>query len=114
MNAPLGRRAFFAVLLALPACRRAWQVGDHVLVDWKGNDTPAVIVAIEGPAKFRVHYDRCGEDWDETVPGTRIRARLSGPVTAPIPGKLKSGASPSASAAPSVYRVGDRLRVEWH
>jgi hypothetical protein len=113
-----------ALLLFIAGCRRAHQVGDHVLVAWRGSDYPAVIVGVEGPSKFHVHYDGFSEDWDEVIPATRIRGRLS---TAPTPGstgaiagrtqKLPPGASGSASAAPlppSVYKLGDRVRVEWH
>jgi len=108
--------AFFALV----GCRRANQVGDHVLVDWRGGEYPAVIVGVEGVSRFRVHYDGFSEDWDETIPATRIRGRLSttpGAVTPAPASKTRSRASASASAAPlppSVYRLGDRVRVEWH
>jgi len=110
-------------LVFFSSCRRAHQIGDHILVDWRGAEYPAVIVGIEGPAKFHVHYDGYSEDWDETIPATRIRGRLSAsPVPTPAgppPNKVRSKAvgSASASASPlpaSVYRVGDRVRVEWH
>ncbi|HEX9295353.1 MAG TPA: hypothetical protein VF881_05945 [Polyangiaceae bacterium] len=115
------------VLLGMAGCRRAHQVGDHVLIDWRGGEYPAVIVGVEGPAKFHVHYDGFSEDWDETIPATRIRARLSTTPgaappaaprtkTQPKPG-ASAGASASASAAPQVldvYRLGDHVRVEWH
>jgi hypothetical protein len=118
----MGRRSFAAVfaLTLLAACRRPNQVGDHVLVDWRGGEYPAVIVGVEGVSRFRVHYDGYSEDWDETVPATRIRGRLSttpGAVAATPVSKTKTRASASASAAPlppSVYRLGDRVRVEWH
>ncbi len=116
--------AFFLVLVLLTGCRRAHQVGDHVLVDWRGDEYPAVIVAIEGPAKFHVHYDGYSDDWDESIPATRIRSRLGTSSThvgaAPLaitrtrPG---TSASASGSAAPrplNAYRVGDRVHVEWH
>jgi hypothetical protein len=116
------RRSLFLLLL-LGGCRRAHQVGDHVLVEWRGDDYPAVIVAIDGPAKFHVHYDGYSEDWDESIPATRIKARLSTspePMSAggPKP-RVHLGASASASGStaprpPSVYRAGDRVRVEWH
>jgi hypothetical protein len=95
-------------------------VGDHVLVAWRGSDYPAVIVAVEGPSKFHVHYDGFSEDWDEVIPATRIRGRLSTAPTAALPGghrKPPTSASGSASAAPlppSVYKLGERVRVEWH
>ena len=112
--------AIVFALAALVACRRPNQVGDHVLVEWRGGEYPAVIVGVEGVSRFRVHYDGFSEDWDETIPATRIRGRLSttpGAVAAAPANKTKIRASASASAAPlppSVYRVGDRVRVEWH
>jgi len=118
------RRALFFLLLLLTGCRRAHQVGDHVLVDWRGDDYPAVIVSIEGPAKFHVHYDGYSDDWDESIPATRIRGRLSASPTqigaaAPTKIRIRPGpsASASGSAAPrslSIYHTGDRVRVEWH
>jgi hypothetical protein len=107
--------------MLVSSCRRAHQVGDHVLVSWRGGDYPAVIVGVEGPSKFRVHYDGFSEDWDEVIPATRIQIRLStapgpAPPGAP-PTRTRSKTSPSGSVAPSlpsVYRLGDRVRVEWH
>jgi len=108
-------------MMLVSGCRRAHQVGDHVLVAWRGGDYPAVIVGIEGPSKFRVHYDGFSEDWDEVIPATRIQGRLSivpGPAPpGPPPSRTRSKTSPSGSVAPSppsVYRLGDRVRVEWH
>jgi hypothetical protein len=112
--------AIVFVWVALTSCRRPNQVGDHVLVEWRGGEYPAVIVGVEGVSRFRVHYDGFSEDWDETIPATRIRGRLSTTpgAVAPAPAsKPRSRASASASAAPlppSVYRIGDRVRVEWH
>ena len=92
------------------------------MVEWRGGDSPAVVVAVEGPSRFRVHYDGYSDDWDETVPGTRIHGRIPPSATpAPIaPTKVRSRPGPSASGAPSgspvadVYRVDERVRVEWH
>jgi hypothetical protein len=113
------RSSVLAAFLVLSGCRRAHQVGDHVLVAWRGGDYPAVIVGVEGPSKFHVHYDGFSADWDEVIPATRIRGRLSSaPSPAagpPIAKPRKPAASASAAPAPpSVYRLGDRLRVEWH
>jgi hypothetical protein len=108
---------FSLAMGALGGCRREYRVGDHVLVERKGAEYAGVIVSVEGPAKFRVHYDGYSEEWDETVPGTRIHGRLTAPVpTAAIAKRGAPGvsASASASAPPSFYRVGDRVRVEWH
>jgi hypothetical protein len=115
------KEPWILLLLGLIGCRRPHQVGDHILVDWRGGDYPAVIVAVEGPSKFHVHYDGFSEDWDEVIPATRIHGRLSTAPSPPLPGsavsRARARASASGSAAPappSVYRVGERVRVEWH
>jgi hypothetical protein len=128
MRGELGRRELLglgALLVLVIDCRRAHQVGDHIVVDWRGDEYPAVIVGIEGPAKFHVHYDGYSDDWDESIPATRIRGRLSssptqGGADPPAKTRTRPGASASASgsAAPRplsvLYRTGDRVRVEWH
>ena len=91
-----------------------------MLVEWRGGEYPAVIVGVEGVSRFRVHYDGYSEDWDETIPATRIHGRLSttpGAVAPVAANKPRARASASASVAPlppSVYHLGDRVRVEWH
>lgn len=117
----LGRRAaltLFALLAATStACSREPRVGDQVLVERKGAEHPAVIVAVNGPSKFRVHYIGYSEEWDENVPGTRIRGRVTGPIPTnivPQRGGPFASSTTSTSAPPSFYRVGDRVRVEWH
>jgi len=105
-----------ALTLLLAACSREPRVGDQVLVERKGADHPAVVVAVLGPSKYRVHYIGYSDEWDETVPGTRLRGRLTGPVPNIVPQRGGPGSSPpkSSSARPSFYREGDRVRVEWH
>jgi hypothetical protein len=113
--------AWLALCVVLIGCRRAHQVGDHVMVDWRGGDYPAVIVAIEGPSRFRVHYDGYSDDWNEVVPGTRVHGRIP-PSAVPAQAttaKVRPRPGPSASSAPSAspavgFRVGERVRVEWH
>jgi hypothetical protein len=115
-------RAWAALVFVVSTgCRRGHQVGDHVLVDWRGAEYPAVIVALEGPEHLVVHYDGYSNDWDEVIAASRIRGKLSfapasGPGTQP-PARMRerATASASASAGPrSVYREGERVRVEWH
>lgn len=121
MRSPSRLVFWIIATIALAGCRRANQVGDHVLVSWRGGDYPAVIVGIDGPAKFHIHYDGFGDDWDEVVPASRIKGRLSSqpaPVSteaAPSKARIKASASSSAAPAPpSVYHQGDHVRVEWH
>jgi hypothetical protein len=107
--------------LVLFGCKDPYLVGDHVLVEWEGDDYPAVIVSVEGPARFRVHYDGYDRIWDENVNITRVKGRVKGPVPAPPPPPkvLKRGGAPASSAsgasgAPSRFREGTRVRVEWN
>jgi hypothetical protein len=51
------------------------KVGDRVRVEWHGQLYPAVITAIVGQEKYRIHYDGYGTEWDETVGGPRIQPR---------------------------------------
>jgi hypothetical protein len=108
-----------ALALTLPGCRRPYRVGDHVLVEWRGGFHPAVIMAVEGP-RFRVHYDGYSDDWEEWVTGVRIQNHLTASASPdlapssvrPLP---RASASAAASAQPPIgYKVGDRVRVEWH
>jgi hypothetical protein len=78
-------------------------------------------VAVEGPSRFRVHYDGYSDDWDEVVPGTRLHGRIpASTVATPVAvTKVRSRPGPSASGAPSAsptvgFRAGERVRVEWH
>lgn len=102
-------------------CKDHYIVGDHVLVDWEGNDYPAVIIAVEGPARYRVHYDGYDHIWDENINVTRVKGRVKGPVLVPPPPEkvVRRGGAPAASAsgsagAPSRYREAMRVRVDWH
>lgn len=107
--------------MPIAGCKDNYVIGDHVLVEWDGNDYPAVIISVEGPARFRVHYDGYDRIWDENVNQTRIKGRVKGPVIAPPPPEkvLKRGGAPASShsaavAAPSRFREGTRVRVQWH
>lgn len=121
---PLAPLRPLLLLLALaigPGCKEHYIVGDHVLVEWEGNDYPAVIISVEGPARYRIHYDGYDKIWDENVNVTRVKGRVKGPVLAPPPPAkvLKRGGAPASSAsavsgAPSRFREGTRVRVEWH
>lgn len=49
--------------------------GDRVEVEWKGSWFPATILERRGD-RWLIHYDRFGDEWDETVDRERIRARV--------------------------------------
>ena len=122
-----GRRAARCALLVLVcsgvvSCKEDYIVGDRVLVEWEGSDYPAFVVAIEGPARYRVHYDGYDSIWDETVNVSRVKGRVTGVVQPPPPPakvlRLGGAPLPSASAADggalSRYNQGQRVRVLWH
>lgn len=127
---PIGRRALLVgvslALLPLPlftlSCKEHYVVGDHVLVEWEGNDYPAVIIEVEGPARYRVHFDGYDSIWDQSVNVTKIKGRVTGPVTPPPPpAKVlrRMGAPVGSASAPdggtlSRYKQGQRVRVRWH
>jgi len=103
----------FALLLGLLACKRPYGVGDHVLVEWEGGVYPAMIVAAEGPTKLKVHYDGYDAIWDEVVSRDRIKGYVEGNVVHPEPPpKVRQKAMSAAQT--NVYKIGDRVRVEWH
>ncbi len=114
--------AFSPLLLLGGACKEHYVVGDHVWVEWEGNDYPAVIMEVEGPAQYRVHYDGYDSIWDESVNITKIKGRVTLPVVPPPPPSkvLRRGGAPISSSsagdggALSRYNQGQRVRVRWH
>ncbi|MBI5536191.1 MAG: hypothetical protein HY898_25945 [Deltaproteobacteria bacterium] len=117
----LAQALLVMALALLSGCKEQYIVGDHVLVEWEGNDYPAVIISVEGPARYRVHYDGYDKIWDENVNVTRVKGRVKGPTLAPPPPAkvLKRGGAPASSGSaqsgsPSRFREGVRVRVEWH
>lgn len=106
---------FLVVLLSLSSagCKRRYGVGDQVLVEWEGGVYPAVILEMSGPTKYKVHYEGYDEIWDEVVPRTRIKGFVEGTVVPPEP-PAKIRAKALAAAQTNVYKIGDRVRVEWH
>lgn len=114
----LTRRGFVAGLAALaltgvPGCKRQYSVGDHVYVEWEGNDYPAVILAVPSPTKYKVHYDGYDDVWDETVVRDRIKGLVEGTPRHPEP-PAKVRAKALQAAQSNTYKVNDRVRVEWH
>ncbi|MCC6559440.1 MAG: hypothetical protein IT372_41500 [Polyangiaceae bacterium] len=51
------------------------KVGDRVRVEWHGQMYPAVITAIVGQERYRIHYEGYGPEWDETVGLNRIQPK---------------------------------------
>lgn len=111
----LSRRAFVASLaaLALPGCKRHYAVGDHVYVEWEGNDYPAVIITVPSPTKYKVHYDGYDDIWDEVVLRDRIKGLVEGTPRHPEP-PPKVRAKALQAAQSNTYKMNDRVRVEWH
>ena len=107
------RPLVLVVALALSGCKQRFGVGDHVLVQWEGNEYPAHIIAAPAAAKFRVHYDGYADIWDEDVPRDRIKGLVTGPVVAPEP-PPKVRAKALQAAQSNRYKLNDRVRVEWH
>jgi len=103
-------------------CKENYVVGDHVLVEWEKSFYPAVIIEVEGPARYRVHFDGYDAIWDQSVNVTKIKGRVTGPVVPPPPPAkvLRRMGAPVASSSgddggtPSRYKKDQRVRVRWH
>ena len=102
-----------ALLLALTGCPRKYAVGDAVLVEWEGQNYPAKIKEAPSSSKFKVHYDGYDDVWDETIGKDRIKGLVEGTVVQPEP-PAKVRAKAIQAAQTNVYKIGDRVRVEWH
>lgn len=112
---------FLPLLCVFPACKRPYQVGDYVLVEW-GEDKllyPAFITEVKSPSRFRVHYEGYPTRWDEIVSLPRIKRRVTGKVTPPPPPlkvRLAQGIKPTKNgetAPVSQFKEGDRVKVKW-
>jgi hypothetical protein len=103
------------LLLALAVgCTKPYSVGDQVLVEWEGKEYPAKIISVEGPTKFRVHFDGYDNIWDETVSKERLKGfAVEGRIVHPEPPPKVRAKAVSATQT-NIYRIGDRVRVEWH
>jgi hypothetical protein len=97
------------------SCKRAYAIGDHVLVDWEPNSPPypARIIEATSAAKFKVHFDGYDDIWDETVGRDKIRSYVVGAVASPEP-PAKVRAKAIQAARTNVYKIGAHIRVEWH
>lgn len=97
---------------AAPACKRGYDVGDNVLVEWEGKDYPAVITDVPTPGKLKVHYEGYDEMWDEVVVRNRIKGHLEGKVPIPDPPE-KVRRQALEAAKKNKFRMGDRVKVEF-
>lgn len=114
--------AALPAILLTSGCKKHFAVGDHVMVEWecaagvtsKTDCTyPAVILEAPTPSKYKVHYDGYDAVWDEVVIKDRIRGFVEGNVIAPeAPAKVRDKAIQAAKT--NVYKLNDRVRVEWH
>lgn len=102
-----------ATALGSSGCKRRYEVGDKVLVEWEKNVYPAVILETNGPTKIKVHYEGYDPIWDEIVPRDRIKGFNEGTAPHPEP-PPKVRAKALQAAQTNVYKIGDRVRVEWH
>jgi len=110
----LARTLVLALLLLLAACSKSYRVGDRVLVDWEGADYPASVVVVEGPGRYKVHYEGYEAIWDESVPATRIKGKVHGAVQVPPPpAKVRARMAAGNKASLSTFKVGDRVKVDW-
>jgi len=100
-------------LLFGSGCDRPYDVGDHVLVEWEGSVYPAHITEVPGPGKVKVHYDGYDDIWDEVVPRSRVKGRVEGQVSIPDPPEKVRRTAVNA-AKTNQYKIGDRVKVEWH
>jgi hypothetical protein len=114
---PAVRPTILALLLlaSLPTagCKRRYDVGDEVLVEWEKNVYPAVILETQGPTKFKVHYQGYDPIWDEVVARDRVKGFAEGKIVHPEPPQ-KVRQKALAAAQTNIYKIGDRVRVEWH
>lgn len=102
-----------AVVMLLSGCSRHYDVGDHVLVEWEEDVYPAMIIEVPGPGKVKVHYDGYDELWDEVVPRSRVKGRVEGTVVSPDPPE-KVRRTAVEAAKTNKFKIGDRVRAEWH
>lgn len=105
----------------MTGCKERYIVGDYVMVEWEGNEYPAMVVGVEGPARYRVHYQDYDEIWDESVSASRIKSRITGKVSPPPPPLkvLRRGGAPVGSqdldgGIVSRFEKGQIVKVWWH
>ncbi|AKT38076.1 hypothetical protein [Chondromyces crocatus] len=108
-----GAALMLGLILSLGACKRQYAVGDEVLVEWEGNVYPASILEAVSPTKYKVHFEGYDPVWDDVIPRDRIRGLAEGKVVHPEP-PPKVRAKALQAAQTNMYKVGDRVRVDFH
>jgi hypothetical protein len=66
------RLVLVVAFLFIAACAKGRSKGDHVMVEWKGSNYPAVITEVVSSGQYKIHYDGYGAEWDEVVGDSRI------------------------------------------
>lgn len=117
-SGPWARCGLLALGLATAGCRENLRIGDHVLVEYEGSSCPGYVIDRKSETRLRVHFDFEGYDWQEDVSVDRVLGKVQGQVQpCALPGRVRLtlglGATPTAVARTSPYRVGDRVRVRW-
>ena len=98
--------------LALVSCGRTYRAGDEVMVEWKGKEYPALILTAFPDGKFKVHYDGYEDQWDESIPKSRVKGYRKGDEPRPEP-PAEVRAKALEAAQSNTYRLGDQVRVLW-
>ena len=106
------------VLGCLCACNKPNRIGEHVWVEWEGQQYRAFIVERSGAARFRVQFEGCDSHWQRDVSLDKIRGRLDAAEESHAPAQVAcSPVGLSAKGGPTgvttSYKVGDRIRVRW-
>ncbi len=114
----LGTLPHVLVYVGALGCRESHRIGDHVLVDYDGQQCPAYVIDKKSDTRFRVHFDFEGYDWQDDVSVDRVLARVREPVQGcPLPHRVRATlgllATPKSQARTSPYKVGDRIKVRW-
>jgi hypothetical protein len=113
MTRRIAALVLFLCLVVLSGCKRSYDVGDHVLVEWEEDVYPAMIIEVPGPGKIKVHYDGYDDIWDEVIARNRIKGYVEGEVRIPDPPE-KVRRTAIEAAKTNEYKIGDRVKVDWH
>jgi hypothetical protein len=105
--APTASATMEATGLASPS--GTYNAGDKVDIEWRGSFYPGVILSVSRDT-YRVHYTGWSSTWDETVPGSRLRAPTG---TAKVVAEPKTAAPAAGAKAVATWRPGASVDVNW-